>query len=381
MPTVPSGSVRAPSPARARALAPDLARGFMLLLIALAHAPVFISHADLGPAALNAFGRFLKVFAADNLARSMFVFLFGYGLGQLAAGRFAKGDDWLSVRKLLRRRGFWLLVIGFLHATLLVPLDIVSTYGLALLIMAPIMRARDSVLLWTSAISLVPMTGLLAWQTVRAHAAEVAGHPETLPSMMKDDFPSQVLLHLLVWAGKAPGVVLLVVPGITIGIWAARRRILDDPERHVALLRRVTFTFLALAVAGRLPMALISAGVWKTDATWLPAIAHTFTGHTGGIALAAAVALAAVRIGGAHGPVTTALAALGRRSLTFYLFQSVVFVALFYPFTLDLAGDLGTAAVIAVGVAVWLVSIVLADWMRRIGHRGPFEIALRRLSR
>lgn len=34
------------------------------------------------------------------------------------------------------------------------------------------------------------------------------------------------------------------------------------------------FSFLALAVVGRLPMAPISVGAWRTDATWLPAIAR-----------------------------------------------------------------------------------------------------------
>jgi hypothetical protein len=34
------------------------------------------------------------------------------------------------------------------------------------------------------------------------------------------------------------------------------------------------FSFLALAVVDRLPMALISVGAWRTDATWLPAIAR-----------------------------------------------------------------------------------------------------------
>jgi uncharacterized membrane protein YeiB len=91
----------------------------MLLLIALAHAPAFVSNADLGPSARNTFSQFLKVFAADNLARVMFVFLFGYGLGQLTSSQFAEDSDWPSVRRLLRRRGFWLLIIGFLHATLL----------------------------------------------------------------------------------------------------------------------------------------------------------------------------------------------------------------------------------------------------------------------
>ncbi|MFI6595523.1 DUF418 domain-containing protein [Nonomuraea sp. NPDC050536] len=254
-------------------------------------------------------------------------------------------------------------------------------YGLTLLIVAPMVRARDSVLLWTAAISLVPATAMLAWQTVRAHAAAAGGHPESLASLMKDDLASQVLFHLALWVGKAPGTVLIVMPGIAIGIWAARRRIIDDPEQHVALLRRVTFTFLATADVGRLPMALISVGAWTPGSTWLPAIAHTITGYAGGIGLAAAIGLIAVKIGSNRGRVTTALVALGWRSLTFYLFQSVVLVALFYPFTLDLAGDMGAAAALAIGVGVWLLSIVLADWMRRVGHRGPFEIALRRLSR
>ncbi|MFI6298545.1 DUF418 domain-containing protein [Nonomuraea sp. NPDC050790] len=383
-----------------RSLAPDLARGLMLLLIALAHAPVFVANPNLGPQALNTVSRFLTVFVADNLARSMFVFLFGYGLGQLARSRLAAGAEWPSVRKLLRRRGFWLLVIGFLHATLLVPIDIISTYGLALLITAAMVRARDSVLLWTAAISSVPATGVIAWQTVRAHAAAAAGNPETLPSLMKDDFLSQVLIHLMLWPAKVPATVLLVLPGIAIGIWAARRRILDNPEQHVALLRRVTISFLGLAVVGRLPMALIAIGAWKTDATWVPAIAHTLTGFACGIGLAAAVGLIAIKINarigreavlgsdesgraaeGGWGRVTTALVALGRRSLTFYLFQSVVFVALFYPFTLNLAGTMGAAAAHAIGIGTWLLSIVLADWMRRVGHRGPFELVLRRLSR
>ncbi|WP_157244983.1 DUF418 domain-containing protein [Nonomuraea typhae] len=54
-------------------------------------------------------------------------------------------------------------------------------------------------------------------------------------------------------------------------------------------------------------------------------------------------------------------------------FQSVVFVALFSSFTLDLAGDMGTAAALAIGTGIWMPPIVPADWMRRIGHRGPFE--------
>ncbi|WP_437640458.1 DUF418 domain-containing protein [Sorangium sp. So ce854] len=61
------------------------------------------------------------------------------------------------------------------------------------------------------------------------------------------------------------------------------------------------------------------------------------------------------------------------------LFQSAVWVALFYPFTLDLRDDMGFAASCAVAAGIWIASILLADGMRRAGYRGPAEAMLRRL--
>jgi hypothetical protein len=70
------------------------------------------------------------------------------------------------------------------------------------------------------------------------------------------------------------------------------------------------------------------------------------------------------------GPATYALQACGQRSLTFYLFQSVVWLTLFYPFTFGLHDELGFAAACAVAAGVWGVSVLLAEWMRRAGKRG-----------
>jgi uncharacterized membrane protein YeiB len=78
--------------------------------------------------------------------------------------------------------------------------------------------------------------------------------------------------------------------------------------------------------------------------------------------------------------VVRALVACGQRSLSGYLFQSVVFVALLMPFTLGLGGRLGTAGVAVVALATWLVSVLLADLLHRRGRRGPAEVLLRRLT-
>ncbi|MEV4107604.1 DUF418 domain-containing protein [Nonomuraea sp. NPDC049695] len=361
-----------------RSLAPDLARGFMLLAIALAHAPVFVSGS---PGVLDGVAAFLDHLLAHNQARPMFVFLFGYALGQFAYRHQAQGGDWVSLRKLLRRRSLWLIVIGFVHGVL-VPLDIIAVYGLTLLVLVPLVRARDSVLCWTAALTLLPAVLVTSGPVLLAlaGAVDLAG-----AGIMPADLGSHLLSGLQTWPVKTVLGTIDIVPGMMLGIWAARRRVLDEPERHRTLLRRVTVICLGVALAGRLPGALLLSGTWTPPAPWAAVLAHTVTGYAGGIGLAALIGLVAMRAerrtaGAGPGRFTTALAALGQRSLTFYLFQSAVFLVLFYPFTLDLGGDLGFTAALGIAVAIWVVSVLLAEWMRRAGHRGPVEVLLRRLT-
>ncbi|PAD92468.1 hypothetical protein [Shouchella clausii] len=62
----------------------DLARGFMLLLVALAHASLFLGSSLLTrPESMSTYDtivNYLSVFFVDNRARAMFALLFGYGL-------------------------------------------------------------------------------------------------------------------------------------------------------------------------------------------------------------------------------------------------------------------------------------------------------------
>jgi uncharacterized membrane protein YeiB len=70
-----------------RSLAPDLARGFMLLLIAMAYAPVYLFNVEPGvythPAGgdlLDKAVHFLSLIFLDSRAYPMFAALFGYGM-------------------------------------------------------------------------------------------------------------------------------------------------------------------------------------------------------------------------------------------------------------------------------------------------------------
>lgn len=368
-----------------RSLAPDLARGAMLLLIALAHAHMYLYGGPTGFRGYDLDGGLadrvvagLQVLLVDARALPMFAALFGYGLVQLANRRFAAGAAWPDVRRLLRRRALWMIAFGFAHAALLFFGDILVTYGLLALVLVGMVRARDRVLLWVAGLWILVFAALAM---LPAWAIATEGSPP-LPTSVESPIEAAGQ-RLAIWAGLGPMLALDIVTPFLLGIWAARRRLLDEPGRHRALLTRVAVAGIAITVIGGIPLALIDSRVWTDWSTGAAVAAystHSVTGIAGGLGYAALVGLIASRAAGTPGRVTAALAACGQRSLTCYLLQSVGFVAIFAPFTLGLGGRLGDAGASMVAIGVWLATVLLAGAMRRAGRRGPAEDLLRRLA-
>jgi uncharacterized membrane protein YeiB len=79
-------------------------------------------------------------------------------------------------------------------------------------------------------------------------------------------------------------------------------------------------------------------------------------------------------------PAVRAVTAVGERSLTSYLLQSLMFAPLLSAWGLGLGGRIGTAQAAALAVGVWLVTVAIAVTLDRAGRRGPFEVLLRRLT-
>ncbi|MCP2244251.1 Protein of unknown function (DUF418) [Lentzea aerocolonigenes] len=57
-----------------------------------------------------------------------------------------------------------------------------------------------------------------------------------------------------------------------------------------------------------------------------------------------------------------------------------MWLALFYPFTFDLRDEVSLAGSCGIAAVVFAVSVLLAEWMRRTGQRGPMEVLVRRMS-
>jgi uncharacterized protein len=235
-------------------------------------------------------------------------------------------------------------------------------------------------------------------------AAEAAGHENAAPTLVADPFEAAAM-RLAVWSALTPTFYVVdIVPAFAIGIWAARRRVLDEPSRHLPLLRRTALGGIAIGVLGGLPLMLVDTQLWHPESPVAVAVytLHSITGLAAGLAYAALIALCCVKLakanaathrgpkaGGAAaearpgrsgGPIANALAACGQRSLTCYLLQSVAFAAIFTPMAGDLGATLGDAAASGIAVLVWAATVVLAAWMAKAGIRGPFEVLLRRLT-
>jgi uncharacterized membrane protein YeiB len=354
----------------------------MLLVIATVHAHMFRQFATgaevfslAGPLDVAVTG-FMTLFA-EARGYPMFAALFGYGLTQIYLNRTAEGRQWPWVRSLLRRRGRWMIVIGLLHTVLIFHGDVIAMYGLVALLFAGLLRMRDHRLLAQG----------LVWMSVGSlvySAAEVA----LFASGAQQDLAMEVtpLVDLFFRVGTWPVLTILMlfisVFPFSVGIWAARRRLLEEPERHLAFLRKVTLIGIPLSALGAVPHMLVMTGAWAPDlalhvgAMWL----HVLSGYAGGFGYAALIAVIAVAIGDRRGPVVRARAATGQRSMTCYLLQSVAWLVLFMPYTLNLAVRLDDARSVLLGAAVWAATVVIAALMARFGIRGPAEAFLRRMA-
>lgn len=387
-----------------RALAPDLARGFMLLFIALANSVWYLwaSPSDgltVHPApegTLDAVAQFFTVMAVDMRSYPMFAFLFGYGMMQLARRQEAAGADVKSVNALLRRRNLWLVVFGFVHAMLLWMGDILGAYGVAGLVLGWLFFRRKDVTLvvWSavltflmavgSALSLLalPFVGETEGGTGGLDMNEMAGNIGD-PSVL-----SAAADRLLNWplVSIGQGLLGLVVPtAILLGFWAARRRFLEEPGLHLRTLRWVAGVGIGVGWIGGLPEALAQVGVLglTTDQGVMLTFPHMLTGLFGGLGYVALIALVAHGLqerGRTGGVVVTALTATGKRSMSAYLAQSVLCAPILAAWGLGLAAYMTSWTMFLYAVAVWLVTVAGAYALERAGRRGPAEVLLRRLS-
>lgn len=396
----------APTPVRGgRSTAPDLARGLMLALIAVANVPYFIlgrphvagAHAQSdNPADLVA--QTLTIAGVDSRVYPMFAFLFGYGIVQLYRRQLASGAEPATARRLLRRRHWTMLLFGLLHAALLWHGDILGTYALAGLVLVWLFLKRSdrSLKIWAGVFLSVPALLLVAsfvgvsmgtGSTVGGGGFGSSGPVDTNQA---EGFFNAMGVRLEAWGVYTIPIALftMIVPtAILLGMVAARRRLLDEPADHVPLLKRIAVIGLTIGWGTGLLMALQNLEMLGLDRKFDTVLTplHMLGGVFGGMGYIAVFGLISVRLERLResprpGSFTWAVQALGKRSLTGYLCQSLIFSPIFAAWGLGLGEHLSSWSAVLLAVFAWLVGLLVAAKLEGAGQRGPAEWALRRIA-
>ncbi|MED7952099.1 DUF418 domain-containing protein [Streptomyces sp. BE303] len=315
----------------------------------------------------------------------LFSFLFGYSFTLQLDSAERRGARF-TPRFLRRLAG--LFVLGVLHAVVLFPGDILTTYAVLGLILLALRRLRPRTAVRTAVVLFTVTSAAYLLLAVALRGADggdravLAADAQQATEALRGGFGSVVGAHL----DQLPDVLFLLaffqapaaLAAFLLGLAAGRQRALAEPGRHDRTLRR-------LQVWG-FPLGLLGAAVYTYSALRNPGA--SFQVFALGVdvitapLLAAAYAATVLRIArGRHGRrMVAVLAPPGRMTLTNYLTQSLVCVLLFTGVGVGLIGRVPPSGVALIGVALFAAQAVFCRWWLARHPYGPVEWLLRAVT-
>jgi uncharacterized membrane protein YeiB len=368
----PTGGERA---AGARIVGYDLARALAILGMVLVHFTLVMSsdRTGGGDGWLSRCVGFL-----DGRAAATFVVLAGVGLTLRSRGAAAAHDDvgLARARATVRKRGVFLLVVGFLNL-LIWPGDILRVYGVSLLAAAPLLAAPAR-RLWGAALAFV--AGFLVligtveysknwdWATMEYHRLRTPGG--AVRNLFYDGFRS-----VFPWTGL-----------LFFGMWLGTKDLRSRPTRLRFLLAGLGLVVVVGIVSQLLlRQALAHPAGWRMDAETARAVLGTESMPPMPLFLLTAVGTAVFVIAASVGVAEAfagalwvrALVAAGQMAFTWYVGHIVL--GLGAVIALGWAERRALWEGVSAGLAFFAVACVLSLlWRRRFRH-GPLEWVMRRV--
>ncbi|HEX8250335.1 MAG TPA: DUF418 domain-containing protein [Pyrinomonadaceae bacterium] len=341
---------------------------------------------------------FLVHFFVEGKFYSIFSFLFGFGFALQIARAQERGDLTAS---LFKRRLFWLLVIGLLHAYLLWAGDILSIYAVMGFLLVLFRRKTDGALLrWALALLVIPiLTYILIYILFVAfvppgavagfmdEAAQLKRWNEGVRMVTQSSYLQTIRdFNLQYMVGRYAGLILeMRLPKILamflLGFYAYRQGFLKDLSSHQPFIRRVLVYGLVLGLIGNIAFAALAgkeAVLPPTPAGIAGVISYAF--GVPALALFFIALVATLWQKAAWRRPLALLAPVGRMALTNYLLQTVICLSVFYGYGFGQFGRFGATAATLLALGVFLFQILLsAVWLKYFRY-GPVEWIWRQLT-
>lgn len=340
---------------------------------------------------------FIVHFLIEGKFYSIFSFLFGFGFALQIARAEERGDTKASVFK---RRLFWLLVIGLLHAYLLWAGDILSIYalvGFVLLLFRK--KSNEALLKWAFILVLIPIATyvllycafvMFAPPDVAASVqdaqlnqwtrmTELVSHGSYVEIIRDYNARDYIIGRYLglIFQMRLPKILAMFL----LGMYAYRIGVFQNPPQHRVLIRRVLIYGLSIGVIGNILMAWLAGN----EAAFPPSAGGALgvIGYGFGVpALALGITALILTIWQSDPGqrVLSFLAPAGRMALTNYLMQTVICLAIFYGFGFGLFGHFYALQATLIALAIFAAQIVISSVWLRFFRFGPMEWIWRQLT-
>ncbi|MCM2674143.1 DUF418 domain-containing protein [Alkalicoccobacillus plakortidis] len=362
----------------------DLARGMMLLLVALAHASLYAGSTLLSrPESMHSMDtilNYISVFVVDNRARPMFAFLFGYGLTLIVASYLKRNRTIRDAKMSLYRRALYLMIFGFFLSVIVGGQDILAIYGAALLCITWLIFKSDKVLKRAIAIISALFVVILPvmWGSMAVMLQEENALQLTYTSY-SENLSSQ-FMQFITGGPFLGNLALPIVVSLLLGIWAGRKKLLNEQPDHKPLLKKVAIIGITVSILGAIPQALYSNGIIELGPLFSGLIfsLHMITGIIGGVSYAAIFGLIGPKLIQKElfvRPIT----ALGKRSLTFFMLNEALLVVFLSTYTLNLGETFGLTVSWSIAFGIWLLALLIATILEKKQLNGPMDHLFRKL--
>ena len=378
----------------------DVLRGLAVCGILVGNMQWFSGYGMMPPSVARSFAdqitHFLVHFFVEGKFYSIFSFLFGCGFALQIARAEERGDLKAS---LFKRRLFWLLVIGLLHAYLLWSGDILSIYALMGFLLILFRKKTNGALLkWAFALLVIPiLTYILLYilfvafvpseAVAKLDAAQIDFWNETIKSVPRSSYLQIITgYNLNMIAGRYASLILeMRLPKILamflLGSYAYRRGFFQNLSSHQSFIRRVLVYGLILGLVGNVAFAALAGA----EAVFPPSPAGIVgvISYAFGVPALALFFIALVATLWQHTAwrrLLAWLAPVGRMALTNYLLQTVICVLIFYGYGFGQFGRFGARAATLIALAIFLFQILMSGlWLKYFSY-GPMEWIWRQLT-
>ncbi|NOK10682.1 DUF418 domain-containing protein [Corallococcus exercitus] len=355
----------------------------------------------LGAAPLDVAVNSLFGLLIDQKFVTLFTFLFGLGFALQLTRAEGRGA---SIVPVYRRRLAVLLGIGLVHMFGVWVGDILSTYAVVGFMLLPFRKCSDkAVLVWAAVLLFaLPITFTVgqrvlpvvlngAAEVERAQKAtrdaEAAHRAEFLAGLSSDSVLTTQWANVRFgWAGmnnpNRPLLLSIVLGRFLLGLWAGRRGLIQDVERHRPLLRRLAAWGLGVGTTiGLLVLVLnlVYRGVASPPGwlAWLRTprdVGYLFMGT--GYAAAFALLFQKERWRKVLGVFEPA----GRMALTSYLMQSVMSLCLYDGWGLGLIARTPPSRTVLLCAVLFAGQLAFSHWWLARFRFGPVEWLWRSLT-